>query len=49
MRVTGDQKYTVSNNLSVDPKFSNTETFELSIESPLKGQGVGGKDLGIIK
>ncbi|MHA7941777.1 polysaccharide lyase 6 family protein [Formosa sp. 3Alg 14/1] len=49
MRVTGNQKYTVANSLSVDPKFSNTDTFELSTDSPLKGKGVNGKDLGIIK
>ncbi|MFB9054949.1 polysaccharide lyase 6 family protein [Formosa undariae] len=49
MRVTGDQKYTVANSLSVDPKFSNTDTFELATDSPLKGKGANGKDLGIIK
>ena len=45
--VTGDEKYNVENNWSVDPIFK-PESFMLSDASPLKGKATDKKDLGII-
>ncbi|WP_435133078.1 chondroitinase-B domain-containing protein [Formosa sp. A9] len=48
MRVTGDQKYTVKDNLNVNPEFVNTDAFKLPKASPLKGKATDGKDLGVL-
>ncbi|WP_406684670.1 DUF4957 domain-containing protein [Seonamhaeicola sp. MEBiC1930] len=47
IKVTGDQKYNLQNVWKKNPKFKEG-TFELSQDSPLKGKGTNGKDLGII-
>ena len=46
--VTGDQKFFVENQWDLAPKFSNDSSYSLSQDSPLKGKGTDGKDLGII-
>ena len=48
LTVTGDQKYTVENQWSLNPNFMNTDTYELNADSPLKGKGTDGLDLGAI-
>lgn len=45
--VTGDQKYTVRNLWSLNPDFANTGTYVLGENSPLKGKGTDGSDLGV--
>lgn len=49
LEVTGDQKYTVENLWSLDPGFSDSETYRLSDDSALRGKGTQGGDLGLIK
>lgn len=46
--VTGDQKFFVENQWDLAPKFSDDSSYSLSQDSPLKGKGTDGKDLGII-
>ncbi|MBA4743711.1 MAG: DUF4957 domain-containing protein [Muricauda sp.] len=46
LTVTGDQKYTSENLWEMDPKFSE-KNYELQSDSPLKGRGTDGEDLGL--
>ncbi|MBM1105773.1 DUF4957 domain-containing protein [Aurantibacter crassamenti] len=46
--VSGDQKYFVSNQWNLTPKFSDESRYTLSADSPLKGKATDGSDLGII-
>tara|TARA_R110002074_G_scaffold7401_2_gene31825 strand:+ start:4315 stop:6648 length:2334 start_codon:yes stop_codon:yes gene_type:complete len=46
--VTGNQKFLVENQWDLAPKFSDDSSYSLSQDSPLKGKGTDGKDLGII-
>ena len=48
LEVTGDQKYTVENHWYLAPKFSG-DSYSLNEDSPLKGKGTDGTDLGILK
>ena len=48
MVVTGDQKYTVENMWSLDPKFMSKDSYQLSVDSPLKGKGTDKSDLGLL-
>jgi len=48
LEVTGDEKYTVKNSLSIHPQFIDNTDYKLPENSPLKGQGVDGSDLGIL-
>ncbi len=45
VKVTGDQKYNLSNNFTENPNF--IETFELPESSFLKGKATDGKDVGL--
>ncbi|MGY6649921.1 polysaccharide lyase 6 family protein [Wenyingzhuangia sp. IMCC45574] len=47
LTITGDQKYTVKNVWSFNPKFSNPNTYELSEKSPLRNKGTNGQDIGL--
>ncbi len=47
--VTGDQKYHVENQWQLTPDFKESSNYSLSTDSPLKGKGTDGKDLGLIK
>jgi poly(beta-D-mannuronate) lyase len=46
IEVTGNQKYTVENVFTFDPKFKS-ENYQLAEDSPLKGKATDGSDLGI--
>ena len=48
LEVTGDQEYTVENLWSLNPGFLNSDTYMLSGDSPLKGKGTDGQDLGLL-
>ena len=47
--VTGDQKYHVENQWQLTPDFKESSNYSLTTDSPLKGKGTDGKDLGLIK
>ena len=47
--VTGNQKYQVENQWELAPEFSKDTNYSLSSDSPLKGKGTDGKDLGLLK
>ncbi|MCM4151463.1 DUF4957 domain-containing protein [Arenibacter sp. N53] len=47
--VTGDEKYLVENQWNLNPKFTNDTSYSLSSDSPLKGKGTDGRDIGIIQ
>jgi poly(beta-D-mannuronate) lyase len=47
--VTGDQKYHVENQWQLTPTFKESSNYSLSTDSPLKGKGTDGQDLGLIK
>ena len=47
LMVTGDQKYDVENQWTLPPKFQEG-TYKLSADSPLKGKGTDGTDLGLL-
>lgn len=46
--VSGDQKYAIENHWTLPPKFADN-SYALSSDSPLKGKGTDGKDLGNIQ
>ncbi|TKD62517.1 chondroitinase-B domain-containing protein [Flavobacterium sp. ASW18X] len=46
LNVTGDQKYNAANLWQMPPKFKE-DSYELAEDSPLKGKGVTGEDLGL--
>ena len=47
--VTGDEKYLVENQWNLDPKFIDNTSYSLSSDSPLKGKGTDGHNIGIIQ
>lgn len=47
LSVTGDQKYNLEKLWNYDPGFENTETYELSANSPLIGKATNGANLGL--
>lgn len=47
--VTGDEKYLVENLWNLDPKFIDNTSYSLSSDSPLKGKGTDGHNIGIIQ
>ncbi|MGB5262590.1 MAG: alginate lyase, partial [Lutimonas sp.] len=47
IEVTGDQKYNFNNLWNLNPNFKEG-TYKLSENSPLKGKGTDGLDLGVI-
>ncbi|MDO6473382.1 chondroitinase-B domain-containing protein [Maribacter sp. 1_MG-2023] len=49
LMVTGDQKYQVENQWELVPEFSKDTNYSLPSDSPLKGKGTDGKDLGLLK
>ncbi len=46
--VTGDQKYEIDHLWSFDPKFKNTNTYQLTEDSPLRKKGDDNLNLGVI-
>ncbi|WP_372752555.1 polysaccharide lyase 6 family protein [Mariniflexile sp.] len=48
LMVTGDQKYNVQNLWTFNPGFDG-ESYNLLVNSPLKGKGTDSKDLGLLK
>ncbi|MDM9630892.1 chondroitinase-B domain-containing protein [Robiginitalea aurantiaca] len=46
LEVTGDQEYSTENLWSLNPGFVDSETYGLREDSPLKGKGTDGLDLG---
>ncbi|WP_010519985.1 polysaccharide lyase 6 family protein [Croceivirga radicis] len=48
LTVTGDQNYNAANLWELEPRFKD-KTYSLESNSPLKGKGTDGKDLGLLK